>query len=207
LLAPGADIPDLRAAGEVDLVPPEAPWRVAHLGPGELSVQCAAGRLGMFRRLRCGGPRGRPWLEVQASVTNRGDETFRADLTLEWGICLSGGGGNPAAWYEVLGTAGGALARSPHDGEGDHPALARLAFGNDHEGVRVDVVASPPARATWFPIETVANSEAGFERVYQGSALLFRWPVALAPGGSARVRLRLAVSEARDRTAEEAAAA
>ena len=40
----------------------------------------------------------------------------------------------------------------------------------------------PAARLTWYPVETVSNSEGGFERVYQGSSLLFRWPVALAPG-------------------------
>ena len=38
------------------------------------------------------------------------------------------------------------------------------------------------ADAWWAPIETVSNSEAGFERVYQGSGLLLSWPVRLAPG-------------------------
>jgi alpha-amylase len=36
-----------------------------------------------------------------------------------------------------------------------------------------------PAAGLWaFPIETVSVSEAGFERVYQGSAVLLHWPVA-----------------------------
>ncbi len=39
-----------------------------------------------------------------------------------------------------------------------------------------------PADAWWAPIETISNSENGFERVYQGSGLLLSWPVALAAG-------------------------
>ena len=41
---------------------------------------------------------------------------------------------------------------------------------------------SEPADAWWAPVETISNSEAGFERVYQGSGLLLSWPLALAPG-------------------------
>jgi Domain of unknown function (DUF1926) len=37
--------------------------------------------------------------------------------------------------------------------------------------------------AAWIaPIESVSNSEAGFELVYQGSAVLLARPIALAPG-------------------------
>ena len=67
----------------------------------------------------------------------------------------------------------------------------------------MDVGLDPPGRLTWFPIETVSNSEGGFERVYQGSSLLVRWPLRLVPGGAAIVRMRLAVTEARDRAIEE----
>jgi hypothetical protein len=42
-----------------------------------------------------------------------------------------------------------------------------------------------PAADAWIePIETVSNSEAGFELVYQGSALLVSRVVSIAPGGS-----------------------
>ena len=45
---------------------------------------------------------------------------------------------------------------------------------------------------TWwqFPIETVSNSEAGFERVYQGTALLVHWPLDLEPGGIWKLSMR-----------------
>ncbi|MEO8462974.1 MAG: alpha-amylase/4-alpha-glucanotransferase domain-containing protein, partial [Chloroflexota bacterium] len=42
----------------------------------------------------------------------------------------------------------------------------------------------------WAPIETVSNSEGGFERVYQGSALLISWPIVLGPGETVEVEVR-----------------
>jgi hypothetical protein len=62
---------------------------------------------------------------------------------------------------------------------------------------------TPPAEAWISPIDTVSNSEAGFERVYQGSALVFSWPLDLAPGAMATVRVEHVVTTSRDRAAEE----
>ena len=63
----------------------------------------------------------------------------------------------------------------------------------------VDARPEPAADAWWSPIETVSNSEAGFERVYQGSALLISWPVTLAPGETRRFSLTQRVAVARDK--------
>jgi alpha-amylase len=56
-------------------------------------------------------------------------------------------------------------------------------------------IAGPDAREFWIaPIETVSESEGGFERVYQGSQILTIWPAELAPGASWKARLVLQVS-------------
>ena len=45
-------------------------------------------------------------------------------------------------------------------------------------------LAAPGARDFWVaPIETVSESEDGFERIYQGSQILAVWPVELTQGG------------------------
>jgi hypothetical protein len=49
----------------------------------------------------------------------------------------------------------------------------------------------------------VSNSESGFERVYQGSSLLFRWPVALAAGERRTFTIRFGVTQTIDRAAGE----
>ena len=99
-----------------------------------------------------------------------------ARLGLELSVHLLGGGGNPSAWYDVGG------ARSAHDGSGQAEGVDAIGYGNDWVGVAVRATAEPAADAWWSPIETVSNSESGFERVYQGSSLLLSWPIAARPG-------------------------
>lgn len=57
---------------------------------------------------------------------------------------------------------------------------------------------APGAREFWIaPIETVSESEEGFERVYQGSQILAVWPLQLEAGSSWAARLTLRVAFAR----------
>jgi len=120
-------------------------------------------------------------------------------LGLEFGVHLLGGGGNPSAWYDIRGE------RSAHDGTGEAAGVDAMAYGNDWVGVAVTARPEPAADAWWSSIETVSNSESGFERVYQGSSLLLSWPVRLEPGTESRFSVRQSVVVARDRDAEERA--
>ncbi|MGA3056468.1 MAG: alpha-amylase/4-alpha-glucanotransferase domain-containing protein [Candidatus Limnocylindrales bacterium] len=150
------------------------------------------------KTFRFGGDRMKPVLELATVLENPGDRPVAFDLAIEWNVNLLGGGHNPAAWYE---TQDG--ARSPHDAPGAVSAASALAFGNDYEGVRIAATAEPAARMTWYPVETVSNSEGGFERAYQGSCLLFRWPVALEPGRRETFAVRLVAAQTHDRSTEE----
>ncbi|HEX8940000.1 MAG TPA: alpha-amylase/4-alpha-glucanotransferase domain-containing protein [Candidatus Limnocylindrales bacterium] len=201
-------------------------FRLVSSGPARLVVQRdgvvrspdgAARDVRVTRELEWGGGRSDPWLDVVVRAEATAGPPLDVELGLEWNVNLMGGGHNPAAYYELPGastdpspgTAAGrptelaaTARREPHDGCGDLPPGDGFAFGNEHEGVRVEATTTPPARRTWYPVESISNSEAGFERVYQGSCLLFRWPVRLAAGDEQVVRLRLAVSQARDRATE-----
>jgi 4-alpha-glucanotransferase len=59
-------------------------------------------------------------------------------------------------------------------------------FGAVDEWMNVEVsfVLGRPAGLWRFPIETVSLSEAGFERLYQGSVMIPHWRFTLAPDGS-----------------------
>jgi 4-alpha-glucanotransferase len=151
------------------------------------------------KTFRFGGSRLKPALELSTTVSNLGAAPVAFELAVEWNVNLLGGGHNPAAYYETADET-----RTPHDIVGEVASAAHLAFGNDFEGVRVDASLEPAARLTWYPVETVSNSEGGFERVYQGSSLLFRWPVSLAAGEHATFCVSLAVTQTRDHSAEEA---
>ena len=145
------------------------------------------------RTIALGGDRRSPTLGQTMTIENRSDRPLRARLGSEWTTTMLGGGGNPSAWWEVEGV------RTAHDGSGDAAAITTLAQGNDYVGVSVRTTVDPPADAWWAPVETISNSEGGFERVYQGSGLLLSWLLDLAPGESASFEVSHAVTTTVDR--------
>jgi 4-alpha-glucanotransferase len=56
--------------------------------------------------------------------------------------------------------------------------LTEVMLVDDWLGLGARLACSPPAELAWGPVETISVSEAGFERIYQGLALLLSWPLA-----------------------------
>jgi alpha-amylase len=187
----------------------DQPFEVVSLDPGLLRIRRdgsfhgAAGpqAVRIEKTLALGGDRVAPSARLDVTVTNRSGERIATVLAVDWALNMLGGGGNPQAYYRV------GAERTTHDGRGAHEDAEVVSFGNDWLGLAVDAVAEPDAAVWWQPIETISNSEGGFERIYQGSSLLFRWPLDLSPGASMTARMRLDVRCARDRAAEELMAA
>ena len=140
----------------------------------------------------------RPRLTMAVTVRAAGAASFDGRLEVEWNFNLSGGGGNPSAYYRS------ADGETRHDAAGTARPGTALSFGNEYEGVDIAAQAAPPAEIAWRPVETVSNSEAGFERTYQGSCLTFSWPLTVAPGEEHSFEIALAVTQTRDRAATEA---
>jgi hypothetical protein len=72
--------------------------------------------------------------------------------------------------------------------------VSELRVVDEWQGVAV-TLAAPQTREFWVtPIETVSESEEGYERIYQGSQILAIWPVELQPGAewSGQLELRVA---------------
>jgi alpha-amylase len=187
-LEPGAAAASWASGGGPDLGDfVDGPFVVERLEPGSVAVardgwvHAETGtRLAVrvSKVIDIGGGRDTPTLRVRLAVENRSEATLTARIGLEWGITMLGGGGNPAAWLEIDGV------RGRHDAAGEASAVDGLAQGNDYIGVEVESAVSPAADAWWAPIETISNSEDGFERTYQGLSLLLSWPVALRAGES-----------------------
>jgi alpha-amylase len=172
-------------------------WQLAHASATEATFSRAADGLEVRKSVSLAGDRASPSLAL--TVDARAVAGFRGQLELEWNLNMLGGGGNPGAYYHWDGR------EERHDGVAELAAdeAAGLAFGNRTEGVEVVLASQPSADVRWYPVETVSNSEAGFERVYQGSCLILRWPLDLAAGASCQVTITLDVSQSRDRAAEE----
>jgi alpha-amylase len=173
------------------------PFRVARLAEGEVVLVRDGGAVIDGARIplagqvtiRLGGGETDPTLEWEASIENVGDRPLVARLGVEWATTMLGGGGNPDAWWSIAGV------ETRHDAARAEPGVTRLGQGNRWLAMSIETEVTPAAEAWIAPIETVSNSEAGFERVYQGSALLLSWPVTLSPGArwSARILHRARV--------------
>jgi hypothetical protein len=67
-------------------------------------------------------------------------------------------------------------------GTGRVRGMAGVTLVDEWIGVRACLEWAPDAELAWGPVQTVSASEAGFERIYQGIALLVVWPVELSAG-------------------------
>ena len=152
----------------------------------------------MAKTLTLAGDRGSPRLELQVELQHRGGPPVDVRLGVEWSTTMLGGGGNPAAWWDA-----GEDERVGHDTSGQAEGVWAISQGNDYVGVAVATLLDAPTDAWWAPIETISNSESGFERVYQGSGLPLSWPLVLTPGERWSRTIRQTVSTTRDRAVEE----
>jgi alpha-amylase/alpha-mannosidase (GH57 family) len=133
-------------------------------------------------------------LHVTYTLHNTGAERLRTRFAIEGNWGMLGGGHNPVAWYEIDGAKPETDAAL--DEAGTATGIHTLALVNTGVGVRVTLIPGTPADLWRFPVETVSNSEAGFERGYQCSCTVLHWPVDLAPGDRWSVTLRMAITAA-----------
>lgn len=71
---------------------------------------------------------------------------------------------------------------------------SKLRVVDEWQGVEVSLTAHRAHELWVAPIETVSESEEGFERIYQGSQILAVWPVESAPGTDWKGKLVLSVA-------------
>jgi alpha-amylase len=166
---------------------PVAPWALARAVVGRERLDCvvqavADGVAVVLAR----APTPEAPLAVEKRVTIR-------DATIEVGYRLRPvpGGRLTGRWavqWNLALTAGNApdryldLANHPSLGSsGRVEALSAVALVDEWAGVEATLRWSPAAELAWGPVETVSVSEAGFERIYQGTALLLVWRLDVGP--------------------------
>jgi alpha-amylase len=175
-------------------------WSLESVGSDRVTASFREGPVEIRKTIRIGGGRLDPSLAVEVEVVNTSDDRLDALLGIEFAVMLLGGGHNPAAFHDVDGR------RVAHDERLEVASIGHLKSGNDQVGVALDTVVDGPVAAWIAPIESVSNSEAGFELVYQGSAMLLLRPIALAPRERASLRVEQCVAIAARIPEPEAAA-
>ena len=129
--------------------------------------------------------------EVQAPVTVEKTVTIRdATVQVRYRLGTAGATTISGRWAVQLNlalTAGDAPGRyltapgRPSLGStGRERGAGGVTLVDEWIGVRVRLEWAPAAELAWGPVQTVSVSEAGYERIYQGTALLVVWPVELS---------------------------
>ena len=170
-------------------------WTIESVSENGVVLNRSASGVAVRKFVGLSGDRSRGTLVVSLQVS--ADAAFSGTVEIEWNLNLLGGGSNPEAYYSW------ADQEVRHDAPGKVDAGIELSIGNRYEGVAISVAPQPSAAQDWFPVETVSNSEAGFERVYQGSCLTQRWPLELAVGQTESWSTTMTFTQSRDRAAEE----
>ena len=167
------------AAGDPDAVEPWPASRVA-LGDAAFArdVHRDGGAVVVRLRHRGGGPSGldvdkRVRIDDAALATRyrvaRTDGPLDGRWGVQWNLALSAGDA-PGRYLTLTG--------QPSLGStGRQPAVDEVTLVDEWLGLAARLACAPVAELAWGPVETVSVSEAGFERIYQGLALLLLWPL------------------------------
>lgn len=119
-----------------------------------------------------------------------GTSRFSGRWAVQWNLALTGGDA-PDRYYRLAG-------RPSLNSRG--LAANQVSVGLVDEWIALDITLAwdQPATLAWAPVETVSLSEAGFERIFQGTSLLLSWPVSLDPGRHWEERITLNVEHRGD---------
>jgi 4-alpha-glucanotransferase len=97
---------------------------------------------------------------------------------VEWNLTLLAGD-SPDRNYFVKGRD---LLHPRLNSVGEETGVTEMGMRDGWLELEINFKAAHPAKFWRYPVETISQSEGGFEKVYQGSCLLLGWEVSLKPG-------------------------
>ncbi|CAI2719557.1 alpha-amylase/4-alpha-glucanotransferase domain-containing protein [Nitrospina watsonii] len=129
-------------------------------------------------------------IAVQVTVTHRGDRPLDVLWAEEMNFTLLAG--NAPDRYYVSPALGAERPRM--DSEGGLEEVATFGMQDEAFGFRLTLDVEPALDWWWYPVETISQSEEGFERTYQGSCLVAHQALRLDAGASQAFALQLTLS-------------
>ncbi len=127
--------------------------------------------------------------EIKYEITNLHNDTQTLWFAPEFNFSLLAGNA-PDRYYEVEGAV---LDDKTLASRGALENVKQIKLVDGWKGFSVLLALDRPSTFWRFPVETVSQSESGFEKTYQSSALLFNWKFQLGPGQkwNAKIVLRI----------------
>jgi alpha-amylase len=130
-------------------------------------------------------------LRVRYRLAWHGQSQLNARWACQWNLSLTAGDA-PGRYLTLRG--------QPSLGSrGFQERLSEFGAIDEWVGLAAWFHCEPRVGFSWEPVETVSLSEAGYERLYQGTALLFAWPIVMEPGTEWEAMIHFEVRETQPR--------
>jgi alpha-amylase len=129
--------------------------------------------------------------ETTYRLVNSGREDLRFLLMTEWNLTLLAGDA-PDRNYFIKGRE---LPSPRLNSIGEENAVTEMGMRDGWLNLEINFQTGTPAKFWRYPVETISQSEGGFERVYQGSCLLLGWEVHLPPQGTFQTTVTTSLKE------------
>jgi 4-alpha-glucanotransferase len=130
-----------------------------------------------------------PEFVVRYEIANGGREELNTTFGSEFNFSLLAGNA-PDRFYEIPGHV---LDKRNLASIGETNNVGRVSLVDEWLKLKVTLEFSEPAILWRAPVETVSQSEAGFERVYQSSMVMPLWRISLAPGKAWKAEIRVRI--------------
>jgi alpha-amylase len=130
-----------------------------------------------------------PEFVVRYEIANGDREELNTTFGSEFNFSLLAGNA-PDRYYEIPGHI---LDKRNLASIGETSNVDRVSLVDEWLKLKVTLEFSQPAILWRAPVETVSQSEAGFERVYQSSMVMPLWSISLAPGKAWKAEIRVRI--------------
>jgi alpha-amylase len=130
-----------------------------------------------------------PELVVRYEIANVDEQELNTVFGSEFNFSLLAGNA-PDRYYDIPGHT---LDKRNLASQGETNNVRQVGLVDEWLKLTVILAFSQPAVLWRAPVETVSQSEAGFERVYQSSMVMPLWRISLSPGKVWDTEMRLRV--------------
>lgn len=120
---------------------------------------------------------GQSIFSVDYEILNQSPDILEIEFGIEFNVTLLAKDA-PDRYFKISGSN---LENSKLNSEGIVPKIKEVKLVDDWKGFGVSFESQHDAKFIRYPIETVSQSEGGYERNYQGSCMIFVYKLSLLP--------------------------
>jgi len=129
-------------------------------------------------------------LSLNYEITNLSAEELNTAFGVEFNFSLLAGNAHDR-YYDIPGHT---LEKKNLASFGETNNVGQVSIVDEWMNIKLTLTFEEPAMLWRAPVETVSQSESGFERVYQSSLVMPVWRISLRPGRSWPLKMRLTVA-------------